>query len=132
MKNAAPCENGWLNISIDQYPEYQSFIERFANCLYHQKCVLIRLYLIQYLIGVPCMGCHLKWLLFPIEVCAGVLWIDTLGVCLTYIYNKPSHIAARGRICKGVYCSSRACASSFSLGRWLITILHRISAERLS
>ena len=85
MKNAAPCENGWLNISIDQYPEYQSFIERFANCLYYREYVLICLYLMQYLVGVPYLCSLLKWILFSLEMWIGVLWIDTMPVYLTSV-----------------------------------------------
>ena len=50
---------------------------------------------------------HLKWILFSLEVCAGVLCTDTIGAYLTSaksIYKKPSYIAARGRICKYVCC----------------------------
>ena len=35
----------------------------------------------QYLSGVPQYSSHLKWILVFLEVWAGVLWIDTIGVC---------------------------------------------------
>ena len=35
----------------------------------------------QYLPGVPQYSSHLKWISFFLEVCAGVLWIDTMSVC---------------------------------------------------
>ena len=34
----------------------------------------------QYLSGVPQYGSHLKWISVFLEVCAGVLWIDTMAV----------------------------------------------------
>ena len=39
----------------------------------------------QYLVGVPLLCSHLKWLLFPLEVWVGVLWIDTMAVGLTSV-----------------------------------------------
>ena len=50
------------------------------------------------------------------------------------IYKKPSSCCRRV-VCvklKSVYCSRSGCTSSLSLGRWFITMLQRISAERLS
>ena len=41
--------------------------------------LLVRVYLIR----VPHLCSRLKRILFFLEVCVGVLWIDSMGVCLT-------------------------------------------------
>ena len=87
----------------------------------------------QYLSGVPQYSSHLKWISFFLEVCAGVLWIDTMSVCSASI-KETLQLLPEGGMCQleYAYCSRIICTSSLSLGRWFITMLQRISAERLS
>ena len=40
----------------------------------------------QYLLDVPYTGLALNWFLIFLEVCVGVLWIDTLIVSFTCTY----------------------------------------------
>ena len=42
----------------------------------------------QYLSDVPYTGLALKWILISLEVCVGVLWIDTLFVPFTCTYES--------------------------------------------
>ena len=51
----------------------------------------------QYLSGVPQYSCHLKWISFFLEVCAGVLWIDTMSVCSACIQETLSHCCKRAK-----------------------------------
>lgn len=44
----------------------------------------------QYLSGVPQYSSHLKWISFFLEVCAGVLWIDTMAVRSACIQETSS------------------------------------------
>ena len=42
----------------------------------------------QYLSGVPQYSSLLKWISVFLEVWAGVLWIDTVSVCLTSVESE--------------------------------------------
>ena len=48
------------------------------------------------IVGAPHLCSLLKWILFPLEIYAGVLWIDIMAVRLTYIYDNPPALLQEG------------------------------------
>ena len=50
----------------------------------------------QYLSGVPQYSSHLKWISVFLEVWVGVLWIDTMSVCLTSVESLLRTIIDNG------------------------------------